>query len=142
MIMDRNRIRRYWKAVLGIAASVMLCAGGILVNTYTVYAGSENEDPFAFRKGRVLSALQKKAKNYPDAFDLRNVDTDNDGAGDKSFVTSVKQQNPYGACWGFAAISAAESSLIADGLADENVDLSEKHVSYFAASYLDDPSKC
>ena len=50
------------------------------------------------------------------------------------------QQNPYGACWGFAAISAAESSLIADGLADENVDLSEKHVSYFAASYLDDPS--
>lgn len=98
-----------------------------------------DSDTFAFRGGKTLTRLQEEAKTFPDSFDLRNVDTDNDGKGDTSFVTGVKTQNPFGTCWGFAAIAAAESSLIASGLADQSIDLSEKHVSYFVNTYLDDP---
>ena len=58
----------------------------------------ERDDPFAFRGGKVLQALRMESKEYPDAFDLRHVDTDNDGTPDKSFVTPVRLQNPFGTC--------------------------------------------
>lgn len=89
-------------------------------------------DAFAF-EGKTNAALQKAAADYPESFDLRDVDG-------KSYITPVKIQNPYGTCWGFAAVAAAESSIIASGLADQDtLDLSEKHLAYFATSYLDDP---
>ena len=44
---------------------------------------------------------------------------------DKGYVTSVKNQNPYGNCWAYAACSVAESYLIKHGIADKNIDLSD-----------------
>ena len=103
-------------------------------------ADTDKGDPFAFRGGDVLRDLRLDAVSYPEYYDLRNADLDGDGVGDnKSFVTPVKLQNPFGTCWGFGAVSAAESSLIADGLADETIDLSEKHVAWFSTSHIDDP---
>jgi hypothetical protein len=61
----------------------------------------------------------------PSKYDLRS-----DG-----LVTPVKSQSPWGACWAFAGIAAAETSMLsATGFkASENpIDLSERHLAYFA----------
>lgn len=63
----------------------------------------------------------------PEKFDLRDVDG-------TSYVTPVKNQGPWGACWAFAPVSALESNLImqgvgsADPAAPNYMDLSELFV--------------
>lgn len=79
----------------------------------------------------------------PSSFDLRSVDTDGDGVGDRCFVTKVKLQDPYGTCWAFGAVSAAETSILGsiylnDEDAYKTLDLSEKQLSYFLFSPIDD----
>ncbi len=102
-----------------------------------------------------LFSVQASAadKGFPAAFDLRSVDTDGDGEADSCWVTHVKSQDPFGTCWGFAAIKSAETSILSSGLAAQDgyaakadpekglkeLDLSEKHVAYFALSPVDDP---
>ncbi|MBQ6390360.1 MAG: hypothetical protein IJH88_01900, partial [Eggerthellaceae bacterium] len=72
------------------------------------------------------------------SFDLRDVDG-------VSYVTSVKNQRPFNTCWGFAATSAAETSILGQGLVYEginasNFDLSEKQLAYFAHTHINDPT--
>ena len=55
------------------------------------------------------------------------------------YVTDVRNQEPYGTCWAFATLAAAESSLIKSGLATNSVDLSEYHLTYFSYSQNKDP---
>lgn len=139
--MRRTEMRKILQTLMIAAA---LCAGVIMIPAGPAFAedagGTQSIQPsqgysdqvFAFRKGAARDALLAQEAAYPEAFDLRNVDG-------KSYVTPVRLQNPFGTCWGFAAIAASESSLIASGLADETVDLSEKHLAYFTTTALDDP---
>ncbi len=90
-------------------------------------------DPFRSTEG---DSAVKAAEDFPESYDLR----------DYNCVTPVKFQNPFGTCWGFAAIAAAESSLLGSGLAAKDgydvntLDLSEKHLVYFVSEAINDPS--
>ncbi len=53
-----------------------------------------------------------RERPIPETFDLRSVDTDGDGTGDRCFVPPVRNQRPFGSCWGFAATGAAEISIL------------------------------
>lgn len=93
----------------------------------------EAADPFAPEEGHSLKTRAVK----PAYFDLRHV---NEGGTEKSYVTPVREQSPYGTCWGFGAIAAAESSILSTGLANDpkTLNLSEKQVAWFTANEIKD----
>ena len=117
-----------------------------------VVASAEvSSDPFDFESDKDAGNLDQKAQSFPASFDLRHCDTDGDGVYE-NYVTPVKLQNPFGTCWGFGAIAAAEISLLGSGLAQadgygpvadpdngvKELNLSEKHLTYFTFSAMND----
>ena len=74
----------------------------------------------------------------PAKFDLRNA-TFRGKTG--SFVTPVKNQNPFATCWSFGATAAAESAYLSEmgiPVADPatTLNLSEKHLAWFSLTPL------
>ena len=65
---------------------------------------------------------RKMDSEIPATYDLRNVNG-------KNYVTSVKNQDPYGTCWAHSAIGSMESSFLRQG--GSELDLSEMHLAYF-----------
>ena len=97
-----------------------------------------SSDPFDYTQETAKKEAIRAAEDLPESFDLRDVDG-------KSYVTPVKLQHPFGSCWGFAAITAAETSILGDpenltSLTADTMNLSEKHLVYFAATPIDDPA--
>ena len=63
--------------------------------------------------------------DLPESFDLR----------DRGVVTPVKRQTPFGSCWAFGSIAAAETSILSalgETYDETGLDLSEKHLAWFA----------
>jgi C1A family cysteine protease/uncharacterized protein YjdB len=54
-------------------------------------------------------------------------------------LPSVRNQGSFGVCWSFAALGAAEASIISKGLADKTIDLSELQLAYFFYHSIADP---
>ena len=93
------------------------------------------DDPFDYKTSKV-KLRRNSSSDFPEQFDLR----------DQGLVTPVKFQNPFGTCWGFAAIAAAESSILGSpdpevrgDYTKDTLDLSEKHLVYFVSKAIDDP---
>lgn len=91
-------------------------------------------------------SLSSLISDYPKKFDLREADKNGDGV-TENYVTSVKYQNPFGTCWAFGAISAAETSILyelgqeavvenEDGTLSDTLNLSEHHTGWFAYTPL------
>ena len=92
-----------------------LAVGTMAMDGIPEWAVDDGADDFALT---AQSAL-------PSKYDLRS-----DG-----LVTPVKSQSPWRACWAFAGIAAAETSMLsATGFTAEEspTDLSERHLAYFA----------
>ncbi len=71
----------------------------------------------------------------PESFDLR----------DTGAVPEIRSQQNWGTCWGFASIAASETSILSElnmttdeflAASGQEMDLSEKHLAWFATSYL------
>lgn len=100
-----------------------------IVKTKMAKELNDGSDAFDYSKhtGNEKKKLKSRVADAPSKYDLRNVNG-------KSYVTPVKFQNPFGTCWGFAAVAAAESSILGSGLAEEagytdkTLNISEKHV--------------
>ena len=59
---------------------------------------------------------------------------------EQGYLTQVKDQNPYGTCWTFAAMAASEADAIKNEGGDaSSLDLSELHLAYFTYSEKTDP---
>lgn len=102
------------------AATEKDVAQALIENTYTYEVSGIVNDP-----GDTIE--------FPEKLDLR----------DRGVITPVKLQNPFGACWGFSAIAAAESSILsASGQTYEEtgLDLSEHQLAYFTRVPLRDGS--
>ena len=137
-----------FKTVASITLAALLAAGTLSVPKTTYAAKSSDnafqalDDSFGFRPGEAYEDFKRAAQSLPDHYDLRHV-PDGKG-GEVSYVTPVRLQNPYGTCWGYAGIAAAESSLLSSGIAQKDgfdvntLDLSEKHLAYFATSHIED----
>lgn len=77
-----------------------------------------------YKTDTASDGILKKASKLPARYDSR----------EHGLVTSVKNQDIFGACWAFSAIGASESSLIKEFPEDYNkdtADFSELHLSYF-----------
>ena len=109
--------------------------------------GDPSNVPFDYTRRSDRRKALKLAADLPEKYDLRNVDG-------VSYVTPVKFKNPFGNCWGYAAIAAAETSILGDDelrgdfVADVRktddsskvqMDLSEKQLTYFARTPINDP---
>ena len=64
--------------------------------------------------------ITKALASYPTSYDPRTYNQ----------VTSIKNQDPYGTCWAYGAVSTVESALIKQGMADSTIDLSELQYVY------------
>lgn len=98
---------------------------------------SEEVPEWAIDDGDHDDVVVTAQADFPTAYDMRT----------EGIVTPVKFQNPWGSCWAFGGIAAAETSILsANGTTyqDSGLDLSEKHLTWFGLqpiTELEDPTQ-
>ena len=132
---QQNNSKR--KIIIAVVIAVLVIVG--CVAGFAVYRNTDNIIRLAqyagilFDKGNrnpsgTISAEEVTAKDSEGLPQKKNLMAE-------GLVTPVKYQNPWGTCWAFAEIGAVESNLIKKGLADKNIDLSERHVAWLAVQH-------
>ncbi|MBQ6560034.1 MAG: cell wall-binding repeat-containing protein [Erysipelotrichaceae bacterium] len=89
--------------------------GGFVTPPLTFHGGDVDTEPLkqnASYQGETINAT------IPTSYDLRNY----------NLITKVKDQNPYGTCWSFAAAGSAESGMLKKY--GRTLDLSELQLAY------------
>jgi len=110
-----------------IAVAILLVAA-----VAAAFVLSNNGDKSSDKMDYELVVLSDKNVNLP----ASAISTDLPASFDQrsqGIVTSVKNQAPWGTCWAFSGTSAAETSLVKMGYEPvDRIDLSEKHLAWFA----------
>lgn len=106
--------------------------------TTTISESSFSFVPNPIQELPVPAYIEEKSNSifslYPDKAAPSSYDSRTFG-----YITSVKNQNPYGTCWTFATIATLEANAVKKGLAPNTIDLSERHVAYFSYHTAKDP---
>ena len=105
-------------------------SGVTAVTAFGAESSSVNAQTYAYATSAntALAATDGSDSGYTPStkYDLRDPNSDGDTS--DSVVTPVKYQNPWGSCWGFSIIAAAESSILSESgktYAETKLDLSE-----------------
>ena len=140
-------MRRTGKKLLAICLTVLLIIGLLPTAAFAVGIGQgkANEPaeilsgyiPMTFHGGRALTERYLSGADetngtratLPSSYDSRNY----------GYITSVKNQNPYGTCWAFGTMASVEAYMIKHGIinndtgsaATTSMDLSESHLAWF-----------
>ncbi len=144
-----KKINRVFSKLLTAVLSVTIVSSSI--PSYAVFVSPSSEDDGAIPEPEMISVIEGESSEYgltpiyyvdengneiesdlvpdrepralflPSKFDLR----------DSGYVTPVKSQSSTGSCWAHATLAAAESNMIMNGLADNTIDLSESHLTWF-----------
>lgn len=111
----------------------------VLVLLVSSSAALAQEQPAAALPASGLPELPNYTSGSPDLSLSRGVLPSRYDSREKGHVTSVKDQDPWGACWAFGALSAGETSMLKEGIAGSDIDLSEMHLAYFFFQCPSDP---
>lgn len=132
------------KCLAILCALVMLPVSTVLAQESTYDALLDSMKTFAVKNVQMGGAdlnmygnmeVPADFSGMPAKFDLRA----------QGFVPPVRNQGDWGACWGFAIVSASEVSILSElgmtteqyaEVAGEELDLSEKHLAWFGNSHL------
>ena len=127
--------RRMMALVLG----VLLVIGAPNINT--VYAETDSdtqEENYGYIDTGERTEYYVPADGNENAVLYNSVLPEKYDSREYGRVTSVKNQGAFGTCWAFAAIGEAESSLLTQGLVNQDIDLSEYQFAYFFYHYAVD----
>lgn len=129
-------MQRKIKAILAVALTPVVMLSGV-ISTYAL----SNESDIEFlakivdNDGKLILARNNDEKSDIPYNILRNKKSlslpDTYNLFDMGKATSVKYQGSHGVCWTFGSLSSFESSILMQGNADNNIDLSERHLAWF-----------
>ena len=130
-----KKLRKMKKAVAVTLAVVMsLISAGMAARAEDAPAKAADDRVIS---EEVKNQLKAAADEFPEKLDLRDYDKDGDGKGE-NYVTPVKAQHPFGTCWAYGTIAAAEISYLFGndlgtpaGTPNNNIDLSEKDFAWY-----------
>lgn len=105
--------------------------------TPAVNSTAADTNPTAVDSGQIPAEGTQNASNGAEnesAAQAANALAASYDARTEGFITPVRMQEPWGACWAFGSLAAMEANLVKQGLITSNDQLSPRHLIYFAGT--------